>query len=99
MATIYLEFLSGFGWMAGAMLGLAVVAIPLAIMLEAARWVTGGSAFRKSMEKNNEDSIAALKRRNELTVQQNDLAVRAVEQFVRVAEAAEAIRWRYVDGV
>ncbi len=91
MATIYVEFLEGFGWMSGALTPAIAFVIAAILTIETARWATGGRDFRKSMEKNNEDSIAALLVRNELTVQQIDLAVQAVEQFVRVADAIEAM--------
>ena len=95
MATICVAVLWGVGIGSG-LLGPLIVFV---ILIRLIKWISGDSDTQESFRKSNEDSLAALLVRNELTVQQNDLAVRAVEQFVRVAEAAEAIRWRYVDGV
>ena len=87
MATIYVAVL----WGVGTGSGLAGPALVFVILIRLINWASCDSDTRESFRKSNEDSLAALLRRNELTVQKNELIRQAVDQFVRVADALEAM--------
>ncbi len=81
MVTLYLEAVT---WGLGIGSGLLAPLIVYGITKECLDWAAGHRTASRTAAQADKDAIAELKLRNELMI-------RAVEQMVRVADAAEAV--------
>ena len=77
-------FCTALVWGLGVSLGAAIGLLAFMVAKEGMDWVLGRRAIRIASELYGDETLAALKRRNELTIQ-------TVEQMVRGADATEEI--------